>query len=175
MRLQVALVNFLDRRPDLAMQLDAPIRSQVIVKHFADERMGELLARQPRRSSSQNSDPYCLICLLDHLLRRAPGNPLQQSHLELIPDHRRDRQQRVRFVRKRGQSPSDRFPHSVRNLERGTVETCSLKLSFRGQQPHDAINEQGIAVGRMIQICDQLFIRFSSPSCVRRTRRPRPC
>src|SRR5271154_4212090 len=91
MRLQAVLVNFFDCRSDLAMQLDAPIRCQVIVEHFTDERVGELMARDPRRSSSQNSDPCCFICLFNYLLRRARGDPLQQSRLELIPDHRRDR------------------------------------------------------------------------------------
>jgi hypothetical protein len=34
------------------MQLDAPISCQVIVEHFTDERVGELLVREPWRSSS---------------------------------------------------------------------------------------------------------------------------
>src|SRR5271156_360836 len=157
-RSQVVLVNFFDRRPDLAMQLDAGVRCQVLIKHFADERVRELLARKPRRS--QNSYPNWLICLVYYLLRRAAGNALQQSRVDLVSYHRRDRQQRVRFVRKRSQLPSDRFPHSVRNFERSTVESRSCSLALRCKQPHDAIDEQGIANGRLIQIRDQLVIGF---------------
>jgi hypothetical protein len=86
-RFQVVLVLFLDRRPDPAMQLEAPVRCQVIVQNFTDKSVRKLLACGAWRGASENSDSNRFIYPLDYLFRHTLGNSLQQSRVKFSSNY----------------------------------------------------------------------------------------
>ena len=151
------------------MQPAPALRADVVVERLADEAVREAVRADRGRPLDDDAE-------LDGLAERAVevgglelADALQRVEPELAADDRGGAQQLARALGQRREAVADRLAHAVGDPQRGDL-LLAVQSPLGAQQPHDLVDEERVALGRVV---DRAHDARPMGAGRRRARRPR--
>ncbi len=148
-RLGIGGVELLQDEADLAVQQPAALRAEVVVERLADQPVREAVRAERRRPLGDHAAVDGLAERVVELAGVAAADALQRVDAKLAPDHRRGVEQLERAVGQRLEAVADRLAHAVGDPHGGDLRGV-VEAPLRAQQPHDLVDEERVALGRVV-------------------------
>jgi hypothetical protein len=161
MRIEILAVHALEQATHFTVELEPPGRRKIVIERLPHELVREGVTVRRGGKLGDDAQRHCVVNHVEEPSRGQPAPALEQVQIELAPEDGSDPENRHRLTGQGGHAAADQranlLRHASERVRARRVE--ALQGVLGSEKPDDLSQEEGIALGDLVQPHDEMARR----------------